>query len=133
MSNSTGTRMLDITFTSPSPAEASTVANEYAKVVSNFIHDTMAVEKPSIMSVALEPVNPVSPSRTRNIMLGFILGGLLGAGIVVLLFLMDDKIKTTEDIRQYAGLVTLAVVPIEDNNDEVEIEGRKRKNQRRKS
>jgi capsular polysaccharide biosynthesis protein len=134
VTNSSGTRMLDISFTSPSPAEAAAVANEYAKVASKYIQDTMATDKPNIMSVALEPTNPVSPSRVRNIALGFILGALLAAGIVVFRFLMDDKIKTTEDIRQYAGLVTLAVVPI-DENSEAEIVGKtkKKKNQRRKA
>ena len=131
VTNTTGTRMLDITVTSPSPSEAAAVANEYAKVVSNFIHDTMSVEKPSIMSVALEPANPVSPNRTRNIMLGFVLGAMLAVGIVVLQYLLDDKIKTAEDIRQYAGMVTLAVVPIEDNA-EADLDGKK-KSKRRKS
>ncbi len=130
VTNSSGTRMLDINVTSPSPSEAAMIANEYAKVGSKFIQDTMATDKPNIMSVALEPSNPISPNRTRNIMLGFVLGALLGVGIVVLRFLMDDKIKTSEDIRQYAGMVTLAVVPIEDS-EEADIVGKKK--QRRKN
>ncbi len=131
VTNSTGTRMLDIKFTSPSPAEAAAVANEYAKVASKYIQETMATDKPNIMSVALEPTNPVSPNRVRNIALGFILGALLAAGIVVFRFLMDDKLKTAEDIRQYTGLVTLAVVPIEDDEG-LEVK-KKKKNQRRKA
>jgi len=132
VTNSTGTRMLDITFTSPSPAEAASVANEYAKVASNYIKETMSTDKPNIMSVALEPSNPVSPNRVRNVALGFVLGGVLAAAIVIFRFLMDDKIKTAEDIRQYAGLATLAVVPIE---DDAVIEGaeKKKHGQRRKS
>ena len=50
-------------------------------------------------------------------MLGFILGLILGAGIVVLQMLTNDTYKTAEDIRKYTGLVTLAVVPIENEND----------------
>jgi len=132
VTNSSGTRMLDITFSSPSPAEAASVANEYAKVASNYIKETMSTDKPNIMSVALEPSNPVSPNRVRNVALGFVLGGLLAMAIVVFRFLMDDKIKTAEDIRQYAGLATLAVVPIE---DDAVIEGaeKKKHGQRRKS
>lgn len=123
--NTSGTRMLDITATSSSPKEAAAIANEYANVVSNYIHDTMATEKPSIMSVALEPTNPISPNRTRNIMLGFIIGAVLAAGIIVLQYLMDDKLKTVEDIRQYAGLPTLAVIPIE-HEDEADISARRK-------
>ena len=94
-----------------------TLANEYAKVASQYIADTMSTDKPNIMSVALVPSNPVSPNKTKNIMLGFILGLILGAGIVVLQMLTNDTYKTAEDIRKYTGLVTLAVVPIENEND----------------
>jgi capsular polysaccharide biosynthesis protein len=64
--------------------------------------------------------------------LGFVLGGLLAMAIVVFRFLMDDKIKTAEDIRQYAGLATLAVVPIEDDAI-VDGADKKKLGQRRKS
>lgn len=115
--NDSGTRMLDISFTSASAEEAAAVANEYAKVASQYIADTMSTDKPNIMSVALVPSNPVSPNKTKNIMLGFMLGLILGAGIVVLQMLTNDTYKTAEDIRKYTGLVTLAVVPIENEND----------------
>ena len=114
VTNSTGTRMLDISVTSPSPKEAADIANEYAKVASNYIQETMSTDKPNIMSVALEPTNPISPNRARNIILGFIIGMLFAAAIVTFRFLMDDKLRTAEDIRQYTGLATLAVVPVED-------------------
>lgn len=111
--NDTGTRMLDITFASPSAEEAAAVANEYAMVASQYIADTMATDKPNIMSVALVPANPVSPNKTRNLLLGGMLGVLLGCGIVALRMLMNDKYKTAEDIRRHTGLATLAAIPIE--------------------
>lgn len=112
--NDADTRMLDITVTSANPQEAADIANEYAQVASQYIAETMATDKPNIMSVALVPSNPVSPNRTRNIMVGFLLGGILAAGIVTVRMLMDDKYKTAEDIRRYTGLATLAVVPVEE-------------------
>lgn len=123
--NENDTRMLDITITSPSPTEAASIANEYAKVASQYIADTMATDKPNIMSVALVPANPVSPNKTKNILLGMILGLVLGVGVVTLRMITNDTYKTAEDIRKYTGLVTLAVVPIENEN-----EGRKNKNGR---
>ena len=133
VTNTSDTRMLDISVTSPSGAEAAKIANEYAKVASEYIHETMSVDKPSIMSVALEPTNPVSPNKVRNVAIGFILGALLAAGIIILRYLMDDKLKTVEDIRQYTGLTTLAVVPIDDD-DELDIKSKNsKKNQRRKA
>lgn len=115
VTNDTDTRMLDITISSPDPEEAAAVANEYAKVASDFIAETMSTDKPNIMSMALVPANPVSPSITRNVMIGFMLGVILGCGSVSIVFLLDDKYKTAEDIRKYTGLPTLALIP--DAND----------------
>lgn len=114
ITNTTNTRMLDIAFTSPDPQEAADVANEYAKVSSAFMAETMSTDKPNIVSVALTPSNPVSPSLTKNVAIGFMVGAILSVGIVFLQMILDDKIKTAEDIRRYTGLVNLAIVPKED-------------------
>lgn len=111
--NDSNTRMLDITVTAASAEEAAAIANKYAEVASKFIQDTMATDKPSLMSEALVPKRPASPSLVKNVVLGCILGLLAAGGFVVVRFLMDDKIKTADDIRKYIGLTTLAVVPLE--------------------
>lgn len=115
ITNDSGTRMLDITVTSPSPQETMEIANEYAKVASQYIAETMSTDKPNIMSVALMPANPVSPNKTRNVMLGALIGFALGAGFVAFRLITDDTYKTAEDIRKYTGLATLAVVPIDES------------------
>ena len=102
--------MIDITITSPSPEEAAAIANEYAKVASQFIAETMSTDKPNIMSVALVPSNPSSPSLPKNVVMGFMLGAVLSCGYLVIRFIMDDKYKTTEDIRKYTGMTNLAVI-----------------------
>ena len=114
--NDDNTRMLDITFTSPDPEEAANVANEYAKVVSRYIADTMKTDAPSMMSVARVPVNPARPSKFRNILIGGMLGCLAACGYVFIVFIKDDKYKTSEDIKKYTGLITLATIPISDSD-----------------
>ena len=113
--NESDTRILDITVTSPSPEEAAAMANEYARVARAYIAETMATDPPNILSVALVPANPVSPSKTMNILLGFVLGGALSCGYAAVSFLLDDKFKTAEDIMRYAGLTNLATIPLEDD------------------
>lgn len=111
--NDADTRMLEISITSTNPTEAAAIANEYATVVSKYVEETMATQRPSLMSVARVPVNPVSPNVKRNVLLGALLGGFIVVGVVFVKILKDDKYKTAEDIRRYTGLVNLAVVPDE--------------------
>ena len=72
----------------------------------------MKTDEPSLLSEALTPVKPVSPKKALNTILGFLIGALLMIVIVTVQFIMDDKVKTAEDIRRYADLPTLALVPV---------------------
>lgn len=114
ISNPKDTRILYITVTSAFPGEAATIANEYAKVVSEYISQTMATETPNTFSTALRPLRPVSPNKTRSMMLGLMLGAFAATAALAAAFVLDDKIKSPDDILKYAGMPTLAVVPILD-------------------
>ena len=116
VSNPGDTRVLYITVTTGDPKLAKDIANEYARVAKKYIADTMATDEPNIMSAALQPGGPVAPSRTKNVIMGFMLGAVLAAGVVIVRALMDDKIKTAEDIRKYADLPTLAIVPLQEDH-----------------
>lgn len=122
--NDANTRMIDITITSPRSAEAASIANEYARVASQYIADTMSTDKPNIMSVALEPTNPASPSLALNCLLGIAGGALLSCAYVVIRFLLDDKYKTADDIFKHTGLTTLAVIYKEPKDEKQGMGGR---------
>lgn len=111
ISNPGDTRILYITFKSDDPQEAAIIANEYAKVASQYISLTMQTDEPSILSQALAPTKPISPRKLFNTALGFVLGALVMIAVITVQFLLDDKIKTAEDIRKYVDMPTLAVVP----------------------
>lgn len=117
VTNASNTRMLEITVTSESAQEAADIANEYATVVRDYIAKKMATDKPSIMSTALVPTVPVSPNKTKSILLGALLGFVVSAGVVVVITVLDDTYKTAEDIKKYTGLVTMAVIPLEKSDE----------------
>ncbi len=112
ISNPGDTRVLYVTVTLPDPKLATEIANEYAEVAQKYIAETMTTDKPNILSAALEPTRPVSPNKTRNVLIGFLLGAFAAAAVIVVQFVMDDKIKSADDIRKYVDLPTLAVVPM---------------------
>lgn len=111
VTNPSDTRILYVTVTSQDAAEATAMANEYAKVAQKYITDVMSSDEPNIFSTALEPLKPVRPRKALNTLLGFIGGFVLMAAVFVIRFLMDDKLKTSEEIMKYIGIPTLAVIP----------------------
>lgn len=113
VSQAQGSRMLDITVSSPDAEEAAAMANKYAEVSTKFISEKMKTDKPCIVSTARIPTAPAGPNAVRNILLSFMVGIVLAASFVVLRVIFDDKIKTAEDIERYTGLPTLAVVPLQ--------------------
>ena len=100
-----------ITARHPDAQMAADMAGANADAAKRFITETMGTDEPSLFSVALQPTEPVSPRKTLNTVLGALVGGLVMAAILVVRFIMDDKIKTSEDITKYLGIPTLAIVP----------------------
>ena len=114
VTNANDTRMLDITVTDADPEEAAAIANKYAEVGASYIAEKMKTDEPTIMSSARVPANPFSPSKSKNILLGFVAGFVLACAVVVLRTMLDDTYKSADHIRKYTGMVVLASIPLAD-------------------
>lgn len=112
--NPTSTRFLNITITSTSPQEACVMANEFAEVTRNQIGAIMKQDQPSIVEQAVVPDHKVGPSLKKNTAIGGLAFLLLFMGIYLVMYLMDDTIKTEEDVEKYLGVNTLAVIPLKE-------------------
>lgn len=63
------------------------------------------------IDVPAVPVEPVSPSILRNTVIGLFLGFVLSAAVVVLKELLDNRIRTPEEITELFGLSVFGAVP----------------------
>lgn len=131
VTNPSDTRILDVTISSDDPKEAAAMANEYAEVSRAYISRTMDTNEPTILSSALVPEKPVKPRKLFNTALGFVLGALVMIAVVTVQFLLDDKIKTSDDIRKYTDMAALSVVPSNDISAKPERGGSSGRKQRR--
>lgn len=111
INNPTDTRILEITVQDTDAGMAKKVVDEIANVSSDYIGDKMEVVPPKVIEVGKIATVRTSPSVKKNIMLGFLLGFVACAGIIVVYAVMDDTIKTEEDIEKYLGVSVLAKVP----------------------
>ncbi|MFQ9448331.1 MAG: YveK family protein [Christensenellales bacterium] len=87
------------------------MADTYAQVAREFIAVKMDTEQPNIFEEALLPSRPSSPNKSKNVLLGFVIGLVLSCGIIVVQFLMDDRLRSADDIEKYVQLPTLGVMP----------------------
>ena len=129
ISNPEDSRIMEITLTYPDPEEAKTIVDEITSENSEFIGDQMEGIPPKIIDQGEVPSGPSSPSVSRNTLLGTLLGIVVSCGIITVITVMDDTIKTEEDIEYYLGIPTLASVP--DRKDY--IGGKKKARNRKKS
>lgn len=111
VNNPEDTRILEITAKNEDPEMAKKIADTLAETSADFIEDQMEVTRPKIIEQAEVPTAQISPSTKKNVMVGGLAGFVIAAGIVVLLTLMDDTIKSEDDIEKYLGLTTLATIP----------------------
>ena len=111
ISNPEDTRILYITARHSNAQMAADIANAYASAARTFILQTMDAEEPNLFSVALVPSVASVVSKASNAVKGFMLGAVLAVGVILLLFLLDDRPRTPEHIQQAADIPTLAVIP----------------------
>ena len=62
------------------------------------------------------PTSPSSPNVKKNMMLGALLGLVISMGFVVLIFILDDTVKTPDDVEKYLGLNVLTSIPIQEGS-----------------
>lgn len=132
INNPSDTRILEITVNNADSAMAKKIVDEVASVSSAYIGDKMEVIPPKIIEVGKIATVRTSPSVKKNAMLGFLLGFVACAGVIVVYAVMDDTIKTEEDIEKYLGVSVLAKVP--DRKDFIsgtDKKGRKKKRNHR--
>lgn len=112
VTNPEDTRVMYITIRDTDAQRAADIANAYGTAAKRFITETMFTDEPSTFSVALVPSTASSISVTNYIIRGILVGTVLAGGILVLVFLLDNRPKSPEDIMRCANIPTLAVIPM---------------------
>lgn len=106
------TRIVAITVKDEDPLMAMKIANCIREVASEHITYVMDIDAINIAETANVPTEKASPSVTRWTILSGFVGAVVVAFFVVLGYLLDDTIKSNDDVERYLGLSTLALVPL---------------------
>lgn len=109
--NPSDSRILEITVQDPDPVMAKEMVDEIADVASDYIGDKMEVVPPKIIEIGKIPVVRAAPSVAKNCILGLLFGAVACVAVIIVYAVLDDTLKTEEDIVKYLDTSVLAVVP----------------------
>ena len=130
VTNPTSSRILQVTVNDPNSQTAADIANEVASVAESKLKEITGMQAIKIYEEAAVPDRPSSPSMKMNCALGLLAGIVLAMAVITILYLLDDTIKTEDDIEKYLGMTTLAVLPY--NGRKQQRQAQKHKKQRAK-
>lgn len=114
VANAADTRILAITVTDENPRMAQNIANQLRGAVAEQIQEVMRVDEVTVVEEANLPDRAARPSAFKNFVIGGFVGVFLVIAVVVLIFVMDDRIKTQEDVEKYLQLGILGTIPVID-------------------
>lgn len=105
------TRIISITVNDSNAETARDLANAVREVSADKIKEVTKIDDVTTIEPAEVANTPSSPNVLKNSVLATALGLILAVGGVVLLELLDDRIKRPEDIEEGMDLVLLGVIP----------------------
>lgn len=105
------TAVFEVTVTGTNAQETEVIANAIAHILPNKITSIVEGTSAKIVDKAITPTVPVSPNKTLNTMIGFLFGLVASVGILVLVEIFDNTIRTEEDITDSCDYPILAAVP----------------------
>ena len=106
------TRIVAITAKDEDPLRAMEIANCIREVSSEHITNVMDIDAINVAETANVPTSKASPSVFRWTIISGFVGTVIVAFFVVLRFLMDDTIKSNDDVERYLGLSTIGLIPL---------------------
>lgn len=127
VSSPANTRIIDITLTYTNPLMAKEIVDDLREEAAVKIKEIMAVNAVNLVDEGNIPMEPAGPSVKKWTFAGILAGGFGVVAVIIVLYLLDDTIKTSEDIEKYLKLSTLGTIPI------IETEEQRKKNMRRRS
>lgn len=107
----TDTRILSITVSDSDPNQAATIANTLRDEAAKKIIEVTKVSDVTTLEAAMPAENPSTPQTKRNLVLGFVAGAFLAIALVLVLEVLDDRVKRPQDIEEGLGMTLLGVVP----------------------
>ena len=107
-------RIIQITVTNTDPQQAQIICRAVREAASRHIQSVMDIDAINVVDDANLPTHKSAPNNTKNAMIGALIGGIIVIAVVVIRYLLDDTVKTREDVEEKLGISCLALIPLDE-------------------
>lgn len=111
VTSETTTRVISLVVTGPDPQGVADVANEMASQVSVVAQDVQMADSINVVDEAVAPTSPSGPNRMLYIAVAFLAGLFLAIAIVVLMDMLNTRIRSAEDAEELLGVPVVGRIP----------------------
>ncbi len=108
---SDGSQVLDITAKALDPVIAALVCNTMVDVSAELVSEIFKSGRSNSLGDAKINYTPASPKVRQNMIIGILAGMIIAVGIIVLTFLVDNRVKDESDFARKVGIPVLGEVP----------------------
>ena len=106
------TEILKIIVTNKEPQKAADIANEMVVVFAEEVKRLYGIDNVNTVDKAEADKEPSNINHTKTIIIFGAIGFVLAAGYIFVVFMLDNSIKTQEDIEKSMHIPVLANIPV---------------------
>lgn len=106
------TRVLQIKVVDNDPERAAAIANTVREVAGQQLKEIMDLEAVNLVYEAQVPDQKSGPNVTRNTVVAAVIGLAVALVVLIVIYLLDDTIRSEEDVERRMGLSVLGVIPM---------------------
>lgn len=110
-SNPDNTRILEVTVESDSPENARRIVNTVCRIGQEQITEAMGFQQVNLYEYGTPSEKPCNTTPASTYLLLGIVTAVLVYAAFLAIFLLDDRIRSEEDIERYLGLSILGSIP----------------------
>jgi capsular polysaccharide biosynthesis protein len=105
------TEIIRITIEDTNPEIARDIANSVARVFMNEVTTLLRMDNVQVIDLAKASPSPVKPNVKMNTLIAAMVGLMAGIGIAFLIEMLDNTIKTPEDVQKYMDIPVIGIIP----------------------
>lgn len=110
-SNPENTRILEVTVESDSPENAKRIVDALCEIGQEKIAEAMGFQQVNLYEYGTLSNKPCNTTSMTTYLLAGVIAAILVYSAFLIVFLLDDRIRTEEDIERYLGLSILGNIP----------------------